>query len=97
MNDSPLDGKFTYFACCNAKRVRGSRHGWVRFNTPWEREDNLRELAQPNVVLLGEFPTEKEALDAACAALALLREQEAACARYARERRAMSRTRVSAA
>jgi hypothetical protein len=86
MSDDPFteQGNFTWFACCTSRRARGWRAAWVRFSTPWEREDNLRELANPGVVLLGEFPTEKEAFDAACAALALLKEQDAACARHAR-------------
>jgi hypothetical protein len=45
-------GKFTYFACRSSDRDRrrGWRAAWVRFSTPWEREDNLRDLANPGVV-----------------------------------------------
>jgi hypothetical protein len=95
MNDDPFteQGKFTWFAhlICGP----GWRSAGAWFSPPWERERNLREFASNSaVVLLGEFPTEKGAFDAAYAALVLWRERDAALRKYRARARARGRSRT---
>jgi hypothetical protein len=62
---SSSKAKLTWFACCDGRR--GNRVAWVLDAYPEERAGHTRDLRRHGM-LVGEFPTEKEAFAAACAA-----------------------------